>query len=154
VKEKASEVILLTAIYEARCLDHSDGVIGVEHDSNHSADGSGRKVLVESGPDHAVVSMRIDNLAPDASEPGVALGVLSLVYVSNSLSQVKACLFPIFDSFDLNSSLVLMSVSLSPLETEESSLNVKPKRSQNDHKKALTSLVEFYARFSCPFLLL
>ena len=80
---------------------------------------------MESSSDNTVVSVGVDNFAPNASKSGVLLGVLCLVHVSDSLAHIKACLFLFFDTFDLNSSLTLMSVSLACLESQESASHVK-----------------------------
>ena len=80
---------------------------------------------MEPGSDNSVGSMSSDDFAPNASEPSVSLGVLSLVNVCHSLAHVKVGFFPLLDSLDLNSSLLFVSVSLSPLETQECAFDIE-----------------------------
>lgn len=105
---------------------HSDGLVGVEHDAEGGAHGAGRQVLGELGAHHAVVAVAGDHLAPDALV-GVAAGsVLGLVDVGDALSVVEDGRLALLAALDLEDGLVLLLGALAALEVDEASLLVEP----------------------------
>lgn len=103
----------------------SNLLIGVEHDSNGGAHGSGGDVLLESNSDLSGVSVGVDDLAPSASVPSVVDGVLDLIDVSDSLSKIELSSSSIIAVLDGNEGLVLSLSSLGSSESGEDSLLVK-----------------------------
>ena len=115
----------------------SDGPVGVEHDSEGGAHGSGREVLVELGSDEAVVSVRLGDSAPDNSEFCVVPDALALVNVSDPLAEVEGRVGLGLDALDLEQRELLVLGGLSALEPDEGCLLVQ---STSDERVRLTSL--------------
>ena len=103
----------------------SDLLVRVEHDSKGASHGSWWQVLLEGCSHQTVVSMVIDNLAPNALVVDSSLFVLGLVDVRNALAMVPVCIRTFRDSLDLDEGLLLSLSSLGSFETDEGSLNVK-----------------------------
>ena len=73
--------------------------------------------------------MRLDDSAPDGSESGVVDGVLGLVDVSDSLSEVEGSVFLIIHTLDLEKSELFMLGGNSSFETSEHCLGVQSTKS-------------------------
>ena len=112
----------------------SDSMVGVEHDSEGGAHGLGREVLGELSTYESVVTVGLDDLAPDNSEFCVVSDALALVNVSDSLAKVKACVFLLVDSLDLEESELLVLGGLASLEAGEHSLVVQSTHIINQHQ--------------------
>ena len=104
----------------------SDSFVGVEHDSDCGAHGSGWQVLSESNSDAALVSVGVDDLAPVDSESGVVYCVLSLEDVGHSLSEVEFGSGEVHAVLDLDKGLSLSLGGLTSSESSEASLLVEP----------------------------
>ena len=108
-------------------LEYSDKLVRVEHDAEGGADGSGREVLGEVSSHVAVVTVAVNNSAPNAFIVGTSLCVLGFVDVGNALAVIENAGFAVLASLDLEESLSLMLSSLTSLEAQESALDVKSK---------------------------
>lgn len=106
-------------------IKHSDGSVGVEHNSEGGTHSSGREVLGELSADEAVVAVRLDDLAPDNSEFCVVSDALALENVSDPLAKVKACVLLLIHALDLEESELLVLGALASLEAGEHSLGVQ-----------------------------
>ena len=106
-------------------LEYSDKLVRVEHHAEGGADGSGGEVLGEVSSHVAVVTVAVNNSAPNAFIVGTSLCVLGFVDVGNALAVIENAGFAVLASFNLEKSLSLMLGSLTSLESQESALDVK-----------------------------
>ena len=72
--------------------------------------------------------MRLGDSSPDNSESCVVLDTLALIDESDLLSKVKACVFLVVDTLDLEQSELFMLSGLASFESDESSLVVQSKQ--------------------------
>ena len=103
----------------------SDLLVGVEHDSNGLAEGSGREVSGELGADDTALSVGGGDLTPDGLVVDASLGVLGSVDESNALAVVPGAGLAVLASLDGHQSGVLSLLSLASLESSENSLGVE-----------------------------
>jgi hypothetical protein len=110
---------------ERKLLLASDQSVGVEHDSDVTTHSSGRKILSERSSDSAIVAVGSNDGAPHDSVFGVVSHVLCLENVSDSLAIVKACVFPVLETFDFEECLLLILGGLTSSEASEDSLDIQ-----------------------------
>lgn len=103
----------------------SDGLVWVEHDSDGGSHGSGGDVLGESNSDGSGVSVGLDNLTPAASESSVIDGVLDLIDIGNSLSEIPGGSLLVVAVLESHESLVFSLGLDSSSESGEDSLDVQ-----------------------------
>ena len=106
-------------------MSKSDRSVGVEHHSEASAHSSRGEIFGELSSDGAVVTVRLDDSAPDGSELGVISNTLGLVNVSDPLAKVKACVLLIIHTLDLKEGKLLVLSALASLESGEHGLGVE-----------------------------
>lgn len=102
--------------------------VGVEHDSELSTHGLWWKVSSELCSNSSIVSVSLDDSAPDHSEFGVSSCVLGLVDVSDSLSEVEGSILLVINSLDFKESELFILNTQASLEASEDSLGVESTR--------------------------
>jgi hypothetical protein len=84
----------------------SDGLVGVEHDSNKATLSVTGHVLSERNTDSTGGTMGVDNLTPGASVASVVLVILYLVDIGNALAEVPLSGGLILAVFNMNQCLI------------------------------------------------
>ena len=102
-------------------------MLRVEHDTDLSADGLRGKIFSELCADSSSVAVRSNDLAPNDPESGVALGVLGLEDVGDSLAVVVLGVILVLHVLEFEQSLVLVLGGLSSLVADEGALHVESK---------------------------
>lgn len=103
----------------------SDLLIGVEHHTHGSTDGTGRQVLGEVGANQTRVSVGGDDLAPDGLVGGVGLGVVLAVDVGDAFAVVPGGIGASLHALESQESLSLVLGALAAFEALEGSFHVK-----------------------------
>ena len=103
----------------------SDLLVGVEHDSELRAHGSGWQVLPEHGADGATLAVGGGDLAPDGLVLQGGLGVVLPVNVGDALAVVPSRGAAVLAALDGDEGRVLSLRPLAPLEAREKRLGVE-----------------------------
>ena len=119
------KLLVLNSSYSERNNKISDQLVGVEHDSEGAAHGSGRQVLLEDGAHNTALAVRCGDLAPDALVLEVGPQVVLLEDVSDALAVVERARLAVLAALDVDESGVLFLRPLTPLEASEDGLGVK-----------------------------
>ena len=115
-------MLYISAFSDVKC---SHGLVWVEHDSDGGSHGSWWEVLGEVTSHSTGMSVGSDDLSPLDSISSVVYGVLGLVDVGNSLSEVPSGSSKIGTVLNVNDSLLLALGGLSSSESGEHSLLVQ-----------------------------
>ena len=105
----------------------SDGSVGEEHNSEGCSHSSWWKIFSELCSNNTVVTVSLDDSAPDSSEFGVVYSALCLVDVSDSFAKVELSVFLVVHALDVQQSELFVLSGLTSLETSEHSLGVQSK---------------------------
>lgn len=111
--------------YSTLRFDDDLNVGGVQHNSDGSAKGLGRQVLLEVCSDDTVSAVRSDNLSPDDSDLGASNFLGSSVNVGDSLTEVEVGLLGRGDTLDLDQRDVGVNNALGALVGQVLSLDVQ-----------------------------
>ena len=123
-------VVSSDASYNSKRI--SDKFVGVEHDSEGAAHGSGGQVLLEDGAHNTALAVRGSDLAPDALVLEVRPQVVLLEDVSDALSVVERARLAVLAALDVDESSVLFLRPLTSLEASENGLGVKSAQAKQD----------------------
>ena len=103
----------------------SNGLVGVEHDSDGATHGLGWEVWMELASDSSNIAVRTHDFAPLDSEPSVIDGVLYFLNVCNFLSLIEFGLFLILTVLNVDDGLVHSLPNSVSSESSEDSFLVK-----------------------------
>ena len=113
----------------------SDLLVGVEHDADGAADGSGWQVLGKLGTHEAALSVGGGNLAPDSLVVQASLGVLCLVDESDALAMVPDAGAAVLNTLDVEEAGIVLLAALSSLESHKDGLGVKSTRNNDSSQQ-------------------
>ena len=122
----------------------SDLLVGVEHDSELRAHGSGWQVLPEHSADGATLAVGGGDLAPDRLVLQGGLGVVLPVNVGDALAVVPCRGAAVLAALDLDEGGVLSLRPLAPLEAREKRLGVESAPINNASQSRRSEFRETY----------